>query len=89
MINRQWGNMLTLQAVYRSKLLKPLLMKFITEQELVELLEQTIGFLELNATPTSALAVDIRTLRKAGRRSGLLRSVASTSSFSSNSNFSS
>ncbi|TVY47926.1 hypothetical protein LOCC1_G001631 [Lachnellula occidentalis] len=58
----QWGNVLTLLAVYKD----PILRKFINKDTLRELLEKTISFLKLYAQPSSALYIDFRILEETG-----------------------
>jgi hypothetical protein len=82
---RQWGNVLTLQAAYMNKILRPLVLDLITIDGLRELLEKTMGFLLLAATPSSALYTDWKILKEVGRRTGLLGPSGpnTSSSFSS------
>ncbi|KAL2023110.1 hypothetical protein VTK56DRAFT_3716 [Thermocarpiscus australiensis] len=54
----QWGNLLTLAAVFRD----PTLSVFVDEQTLRELFSRTIAFFRIIAAPTSALNVDMRIL---------------------------
>ncbi|EGZ74518.1 hypothetical protein NEUTE2DRAFT_155194 [Neurospora tetrasperma FGSC 2509] len=54
----QWGNLLTLAAVFRDPTLHP----HVDEQTLKELFSRTIAFFRIIAQPTSALAVDMRIL---------------------------
>lgn len=58
MICRQWGNLLTLAAVFRD----PTLHGFVEESVLKELFFKTISFFRIIAHPTSALHVDLRIL---------------------------
>lgn len=66
---RQWGNMLTLQAVYCDPILKP----FMDPKLLSSLLHKTILFLRQVAQPSSALWTDIKILEHTGIKNGLLR----------------
>lgn len=70
--NSQWGNMITLQAVWINPILKPILESLITAEELSILLQKTLAFLALVATPSSALYIDWKILDYTGRRNGLL-----------------
>jgi len=83
----QWGNMLTLSAAYADPILSKLVLGFVTREELQDLLEKTISFLSLSATPTSALAIDMKLLQHIGQKVGLIApdGPATTSSFSSSS----
>ncbi|AEO62243.1 uncharacterized protein THITE_40970 [Thermothielavioides terrestris NRRL 8126] len=54
----QWGNLLTLSAVFRD----PTLHRFVDEQTLKELFARTIAFFKVIAHPTSALHIDLRIL---------------------------
>ncbi|KAK4237469.1 hypothetical protein C8A03DRAFT_34586 [Achaetomium macrosporum] len=54
----QWGNLLTLSAVFRD----PTLSRFVEEQVLRELFSRTIAFFRIIAYPTSALNIDLRIL---------------------------
>lgn len=67
----QWGNMLTLQAAYMNPILNPLLLELITKNELITLVEKTLGFLALVGSPTSALAIDWKILNLTSRKNGL------------------
>ncbi|KAI6248017.1 hypothetical protein HI914_03410 [Erysiphe necator] len=67
----QWGNVLTLQAAYNNPILKPLLLEHITKEELIVLVEKTMGFLALHGTPSSALAIDWKILDLTSRKNGL------------------
>lgn len=55
---RQWGNLLTLAAVFRN----PILTHYINEQTLRGLFAKTIAFFRLISQPSSALWVDMRIL---------------------------
>jgi hypothetical protein len=61
---RQWGNLLTLSAVFRD----PTLRDLIDEQLLKELFSRTISFFRVIAHPTSALHVDLRILEGLERK---------------------
>ncbi|KAH8820897.1 hypothetical protein F5884DRAFT_661141 [Xylogone sp. PMI_703] len=78
----QWGNMLTLQAVYCD----PILKEFIDPKLLASLLRKTIRFLRQVAQPSSALWTDIKILEHTGIKNGLLSPKGTdesmTSSFS-------
>ncbi|RKF72256.1 putative c6 zinc finger domain-containing protein [Golovinomyces cichoracearum] len=67
----QWGNVLTLQAAYMNPILKPLLLEEINKEELIVLVEKTMGFLALVGSPTSALAIDWKILDLTSRKNGL------------------
>ncbi|KAK3325156.1 hypothetical protein B0H66DRAFT_111245 [Apodospora peruviana] len=54
----QWGNLLTLAAVFRD----PTLHNYVDERTLKELFQKTIAFFKIIAQPTSALAIDMRIL---------------------------
>jgi hypothetical protein len=60
--------MLVLLAVHRV----PLLKQYLNTEELTRLLKRTIKFLEDVAQPSSALAIDVKVLKSAGREAGLL-----------------
>lgn len=80
--------MVTLQAAFVNPILKTLLERIISKEELVELTRNTMAFLQLLATPSSALHSDWKILRAMSLRSGLLGSHApqgpnTSSSFSS------
>lgn len=79
--------MLTLSAAYADPILSKLVLGFVTREELQDLLEKTISFLSLSATPTSALAIDMKLLQHIGQKVGLIApdGPATTSSFSSSS----
>ncbi|KAL2073772.1 hypothetical protein VTL71DRAFT_11098 [Oculimacula yallundae] len=83
----QWGNVVTLQAAYMNPVLKQIVLKFITVDQLKDLTDTTLSFLELLATPTSSLASDYRILRRMALRTGLIGQAGngpnSGSSFSS------
>lgn len=84
--------MVTLNAAYMNEFLRPLILKNVaSENELRVLTENTIDFLRMNSTPSSALQTDIKILRCIGQKTGLLASPwppgpATNSSFSSNHN---
>ncbi|POS86980.1 hypothetical protein EPUL_002580 [Erysiphe pulchra] len=67
----QWGNVLTLQAAYNNPILRPLLLEHITKEELIVLIEKTMGFLALHGSPSSALAIDWKILDLTSRKNGL------------------
>ncbi|KAL2016046.1 hypothetical protein VTK56DRAFT_4312 [Thermocarpiscus australiensis] len=83
----QWGNLLTLSAVFRD----PTLQGFVEEHLLRDLFARTISFFRVIAHPTSALHVDLRILeglqRKLWGRSAALDGLdhPTDSSFSSHS----
>ncbi|KAI1003681.1 hypothetical protein K3495_g4531 [Podosphaera aphanis] len=81
----QWGNVLVLQAAYLNPILGPLLLELITKEELIVLVEKTMGFLALVGSPSSALAIDWKILDMTSRKNGL-RSLPITlsSTFPSN-----
>ncbi len=54
----QWGNLITLSAVFRD----PTLSGYVDEQLLKELFARTISFFKVIAYPTSALHIDLRIL---------------------------
>ncbi|KAK3686073.1 hypothetical protein B0T22DRAFT_240664 [Podospora appendiculata] len=54
----QWGNLLTLAAVYKD----PTLKTYVDELTLKELFSRTISFFKIIAHPSSALAIDMRIL---------------------------
>ena len=89
-MNRQWGNVLTLSAVYRDPILSTLVEKELPEQKFRFLFNKTIAFLSLVATPKSAIMTDLKILQHIGGVLGL-RTVHTpqgsnaTSSFSSTS----
>lgn len=55
---RQWGNLLTLAAVFRN----PILTDYINEHTLRDLFAKTIAFFRLISQPSSALWIDMRIL---------------------------
>ncbi|CZT44973.1 related to acetate regulatory DNA binding protein FacB [Rhynchosporium secalis] len=84
----QWGNVVTLCAAYKNSILKQIILKFISEEGLRGLIDTTLSFLHLIATPTSALSSDYRILKRAAFKAGLLGHMPSNgptsgSSFSS------
>jgi len=60
----QWGNLLTLAAVFRD----PTLCGYVNEQLLKELFTKTISFFRIIAPPTSALHIDLRILEGLERK---------------------
>jgi hypothetical protein len=62
-----------LQAAWKNRILRGLLDELITTDQLVVLLEKTLGLLKLVATPTSALAMDYQILKRAAINNGLLQ----------------
>ncbi|KAL3424024.1 hypothetical protein PVAG01_03305 [Phlyctema vagabunda] len=64
----QWGNVLTLQAVYRNTVLK----KLVNKDRLSSLLKRTLKFLSVASQPSSALQMDIIILNHAGEMNGLI-----------------
>ncbi len=85
---RQWGNVVTLQAAYMNPILKPILARSISKDELQRLTEKTMAFLSLTSTPSSALHSDLKILRAMTLKTGLTSSNApqgpnTNSSFSS------
>ena len=75
-----------LQAAWKNRILRGLLDELITTDQLVVLLEKTLGLLKLVATPTSALAMDYQILKRAAMNNGLLplsQGPNTSSSFSS------
>jgi hypothetical protein len=84
---RQWGNMLTLSAAYADPVLQNLVLEIVPKEELLDLLNKTISFLNLTAAPTSALAIDNKLLQIVGQKVGLLNAdgPATAASFSSTS----
>jgi hypothetical protein len=60
----QWGNLLTLAAVFRD----PTLHGYVDEQLLKELFSKTIAFFRIIAPPTSALHIDLRILEGLERK---------------------
>lgn len=60
--------MLTLLAVYQDRVLKSL----IDREELIYLLNRTIGFLKMAAQPSSALDLDVKILVYLGEKFALL-----------------
>jgi hypothetical protein len=75
--------MLVLQAAYMNPILQPLLLQHITTDDLRVLYDHTIRFLELIASPSSALTLDWKILKYTGRLSGLWSHSDVTSSFGS------
>ncbi|RDW92429.1 hypothetical protein BP5796_01823 [Coleophoma crateriformis] len=75
----QWGNMLTLLAVYQDPILKDM----VEREELTTLLKRTIRFLRMAAQPNSALELDIKILVHLGEKFALLRSGGGVGSFTS------
>lgn len=77
--------MLTLSAAYADSVLNKLVLEFVSRDELQDLMEKTVSFLSLTATPTSALAIDLNLLHHVGQKVGLIPpdGPAATSSFSS------
>lgn len=69
---RQWGNILTLQAIYENHILRPALLEIIGENNLQCLFRNTMSFLWLVGTPTSALYLDWKILYYTGLKTGLL-----------------
>ncbi|KAG4411130.1 hypothetical protein IFR04_015729 [Cadophora malorum] len=67
----QWGNMVTLLAAYMNPILNEILLRFITVHELRQLTETTLAFLQLTASPTSALHSDYKILRYMGQKTGI------------------
>jgi hypothetical protein len=70
-------------------ILKPLVLQLIGEPRLRYLLNQTIAFLSLVASPTSALSTDLKILKHTGNLTGLRvthtpQGPNTASSFSSN-----
>lgn len=70
-VNSQWGNLITLAAVFRD----PTLRGCVEEQLLRDLFARTISFFRVIAQPTSALTVDLRILE------GLERELWSRSNY--------
>ncbi len=63
--------------------LRPLLLDLITLEDLKALYRNTMAFLNLHATKTSALMIDWRILENTGKKTGLYTSSNPTSSFGS------
>ncbi|KAL1879895.1 hypothetical protein VTK73DRAFT_6707 [Phialemonium thermophilum] len=81
----QWGNLLTLAAVYKD----PILCQFVSERLLRSLFAKTIQFFQIISHSSSALAIDMRILQGLNRELWSSRNVEMTdagpnSSFSSN-----
>jgi hypothetical protein len=82
----QWGNLLTLSAVYKD----PTLSKHIDERLLRDLFSRTIKFFQTIAHPSSALAIDMKILQGLDRelwhssRNIDIQDIQAGSSFSSN-----
>ncbi|KAG4430252.1 hypothetical protein IFR05_014263 [Cadophora sp. M221] len=81
----QWGNVVTLQAVYKDPILNQILLRLITVEGLRELTEKTLAFLTLIASPGSALCSDYEILKYMGQKTGIIPSQGpnTRSSFSS------
>lgn len=79
--------MLTLSAAYANPILSKLVLEFVTKDGLEDLLNKTLQFLHLSATPTSALTIDRELLSHLGSKVGLLPSIdgQASTSFSSSS----
>lgn len=77
--------MLTLSAAYMNPILSKLVLEYISRDGLRDLVDKTIAFLALTATPTSALAIDIKLLQHVGVKAGLISPEGpnTSSSFSS------
>jgi hypothetical protein len=75
-----------LQAAWKNSILRDLLDELINTEMLIYLLEKTLAFLKLVMTPTSALYLDYKILKKTGENIGLLsvpQGPNTSSSFSS------
>jgi hypothetical protein len=84
----QWGNVLTLSAAFRDPILKTLVEKEIGWERFEILFLRTISFLNLIATPTSALYTDLKILQHVAhvigvRTSNTPQAMNASSSFSS------
>jgi hypothetical protein len=66
---RQWGNVLTLHAVFNDAMLKNL----IDRDQLKDLTTKTIGFLSLASQPSSALTTDLKILKHTAEKIGLFQ----------------
>ncbi|KAK2625086.1 hypothetical protein QTJ16_005455 [Diplocarpon rosae] len=67
----QWGNVMTLQAAYVNHILRPILLRNISEDGLRIISEKTMAFLALNSTSTSALNSDLKLLRAVCNKTGI------------------
>ncbi|KAG4427655.1 hypothetical protein IFR05_016861, partial [Cadophora sp. M221] len=85
----QWGNVVTLQASYMNPILKQIVLKFITMEELRHITDTTLGFLSLIGSPTSALASDYKILKHIALQTGLTGHMPPTQGPNTRSNFSS
>lgn len=80
--SRQWGNVLTLLAAS----VNPLLRDIVSNYDIKELYENTMGFLAMAGQPSSALRTDRKILEHAAKEANIIPKGPPTgSSFSSNS----
>lgn len=63
---------MTLQACFKDVILSPIVREVITEEQLSDLLQKTVSFLNFIATRTGGIAIDLFLLRHVGEKLGLL-----------------
>lgn len=67
-MNRQWGNILTLQAAY----MDPILTRFVDPDMLQALWKKTVSFIRLHGHYSSALYLDFKILQHTGKAVGFI-----------------